>query len=314
MKTTGLEGTTGFGIGVEKSKNSKEEAKKEQGNKSVIFAGDIDAIMSDRVESKRAQARKQAAKVIMDQFESDEKVSDSLNEIRSKIAELQEQRNELNQRRNNVLKRQDELKETYGIEDESQEQQDLELLRKARTAQRNNDLGSLSEEELERVANMGELTEYQRKSLASDDVIENCDSLIDVMDIAIAGCVSALTDAKLSVLEQKGMVDAMNGADSIIKAASDAIVGMLRAEAKEHIDEEMDELVEAAKEADEKKKEQEEKLEDIKGEKEEQEEIVETMNTNAAIQDELQKKLDKILKDMELLEEDLKGLIVDGQL
>ncbi|TCL56006.1 hypothetical protein EDD76_113144 [Kineothrix alysoides] len=314
MKATGLDGTTRLGIGVENGRNSKDEKKKEQGNKSVIFAGDIEGMMSDRVESRRTQARKQATKIIMDQFESDEKVSESLNEIRGKIAEMNEQRNELNQRKNNALKRQDKLKETYGIEDESQEQQDLELLRKARTAYRNKDLGNLSEEELEQVANMDALTEYQRKSLALDDVTENCDSLIDIMDKAIAGCVSALTDAKLSVLEQKGMVDAMKGADSIIKAASDAIVGMIMEQSKEHIDEEMDELAEAAGEAAKKKDEQKEKLEEIKSEKQEQEEFIEKMNTNVANRDELQRKLDKIMKDMELLEEDLKGLVVNGQL
>ncbi|NLL77745.1 MAG: hypothetical protein GX235_10960 [Clostridiales bacterium] len=315
MKAARLNGVAELGTSMGGSnKNSKSGEGKERMNKGVIFAADINNIARNSVEEKRAQARKQASKIVKDQFTADVHVTDSLKEIREKIYELREQKASLNQCKGDAIKEQESLKEIYGIEDGSKEQQDLELIRKAHNAIKCGKLGGLSEEELTRVSNMGELTEYQKEALALDGVIENYDSLINDVDNEIADNTRAIADTKIDMLKQKGMRKVSDTADQIMKVASEEIIGMLKAEAIEHIDEEMDELVEKAKEAAEKKEKKEEQLEEIKSENEKREEFAESTEDNALEQDELQQKIDKILKDAGLLKEDIKGLVVDGLL
>lgn len=311
MRAEKIDGAIGFGVSVEgSSRKERDDEKSKQVKNGVIFAGNINSMMTDRTESKMIQARKQATKIVMDQFSDDNKMADSIKELRGKIAELQEERAALNDYRSEAVRKQDGLKEIFGIEKGGQEQQDLELIRKAKKAEAFGRLNDLSTEELERLANMGELTEYQKESLALDKVISGFDEMIEGKDGIIRAYAGALSSAKTDMLKLHGMVDAGNAADNILSAASGTVMAMLLEEAKEYIDEEMKELVEAAKKAEEK----EEQLEKIKEEKKEQEKLVEKISDSASNQEELQQKIDKILKDAELLQEDLKGLVVDGQL
>jgi len=128
------------------------------------------------------------------------------------------------------------------------------------------------------------------------------------------GNTSSITATKQAILEAggKGMRTAKKMAGSILDAASDAIIGMLWEDAKEHVDEELEKLMEAAKEQAEKKEEEEEKLENIKEEKEEQEELTKTIQESSSEQAKLQDEIKKIMQEAELLEEDMKGLAVDG--
>lgn len=306
-------GKTGLGISVTSDgSHIKSSEKKSQVKNGSIFAGNINNMSTDRIEQKRAQARKQATKAIMDQFASDNEITDALNESRDKIRELKNAKATLVDEKAPYIQEQENLKEVYGIKPDSQEQQDLDLIRKAKEAQKNGRLGDLSKEELDRLANMGDLTEYQSRSLEYDKVISHYDSLIEECNVEIRARTRGISDTKLEMLKQSGMVKAGKIADKILDAASGAVIGMLMADAKNHVDEEMQKLVEAAKEAAKKKEEQEEKLEKIKEEKEETEELIEEIQEGSSEQDKMLQDIKKILKEQELIEEDIKGLVVDN--
>ena len=312
INLAGMNGNIGIGIAVTGSRDGKESGQVKNG---AIYAGNINNMTNDRIEQKRAQARKQATKAIMDQFARDGKVIDGMNELRARNEQINAEQSRLIEEKKGYEQEQEALKEKYGITDDSKEQEDLELIRKARRSFKDSSV-SLSKEEWKRIADMGELTEYQQRALGYDDIRDHVDSQIDELEnekIANGGAIRASKQALLET-SYKAITKAKDAADAIMDAASDEIIGMLWEEAKKHVDEEMEKLVEAAKEAAEKKEEEEEKLESVKEEKEEQKELTEEIQESAADQEKLQREIDKILKEAELLKEDMKGLMVDGTL
>lgn len=311
INLAGINGNIGFGMNTANGMGAGNGGQVKNGS---IFAGDMNNGTASLIEQKRAQARKQAMKAIMDQFASDNEVTGRMDELRDRNAQIKEEISFLSKQKDSYIEEQEALRNQYGVDPESQEQKDLELIRKANKAMKEGNLGSLSKDELDRVANMGELTEYQRRVLEYDEVIEDYDVLIDELKDEKMSNNGSIRAIKNALLEDngKGMRNAKDTADAILDAASDAIIGMLWQEAKNHIDEEMEKLVEAAKKQAEKKEEEEEKLEAVKEEQEQQEELTEAIQESTMDQSKLQNELQKILKESDLLEEDLKGLVVDG--
>ena len=311
INLAGINGNAGYGIHVDGSDAEKGESG--QVKNGSVFVGNQKGGLSDLVEQKRTQARKQAAKVLRDQFAVDNKVTENMNGLRARNGEIMKELTDLAEQKKVYMEERDALQEKYGIDPDSQEQKDLELLRKANNYYKQGNLAILSKDELERLANMGERTDYQQRSLEYDAIIGHITSLQKELDAERTGNTSVITATKQSILEQggKGIRAAKKAAESILDAASDSIIGMLWQDAKKHVDEEMEKLVEAAKEQAEKKEEQEEKLEESKEEKEEQEEMAEAIRETASEQGKLQDEIKKILAEAELLEEDMKGLVVN---
>ncbi len=313
INLAGLVGNTGSGL-VTAGTGKEKDGQVKNGS---IFAGNINNISNDRIEQKRESARKQATKAIMDQFHTDSKVTDKIKELRGRNEEINQEIAELREQRKVFEEDQEALKGKYGITSDSEEQKELDLIRKAKSAFKDGRLGDLTKEELEQVAGIdpSQLTEYQKRSLQYDSIMS------DMFDTPIAelerermvnGSVAGSLKQGLLETSYKGISKAYKVADTIMEAASKEIIGMMWEDAKEHVDEEMQELVEAAKEKAEEKEEEEEKLEAVKEEKDEQKELAEQIQESTADQERLQGEIDKILKDAELLEEDLKGLVVDG--
>ncbi len=188
------------------------------------------------------------------------------------------------------------------------------------------------------------LTEYQKRCLNIDKhqrIYEQKNDIIEDQIIAYSGSIRAM---KLERLKFHEMTDAQKKAEDVMEAAGKEIIGMLMEEAKDHVDEEMDEKKEEAEEKAEEKAEQEEKIEDRKEDeaaleerideaqvkREEQEElrrdseersreesvllddILETGRGQGSLSD-VQLDVKKMLHKMKLLEEDLKGSIVDEE-
>lgn len=313
---SGTNGTIGIGFAVSGIEKEKEEGKNSQLKNGTVFAGNLNNMTADRIEQKREQARKQAAKMVMDQFGRDNEITDGLNELRARNDAIRKEQSGLNDQIDYFKQEQEALKERYGITDDSQEQKDLELLRRANNAFKAGGGAALeqgfSKEELEQVAAMGEPTEYQQRALAYDKIIESLDDQKEELEKERRSNTSAVVETKRELVKNTGMIKAGDAAQDILDSASDEIRGMMWEDAKKHMDEEMEKLVEAAKEAAEKKEEQEEKLEAAKEDKEEQKELVETIQDGISDQEKLQSEIEKIMKEAELLKEDMKGLVVDG--
>lgn len=117
-------------------------------------------------------------------------------------------------------------------------------------------------------------------------------------------------------LKDHSMVDAKKQAESVMEAASDAIIGMVVEDSKEHIDEEQEKRQEEADKIEEKQEEQEEFIEAQKEKKEENEELLEEIVNEEVItltqnQTDVQAQVQDILNKMKLVAEDIKGAMVD---
>ena len=115
------------------------------------------------------------------------------------------------------------------------------------------------------------------------------------------------------------MVDARNQAEKILDAASREIMGMLMEEAKEYVDEKSEENQEKAEKLEEKQEQMEEFIEAQKGKQDETEEIweeipVEEILDMGQLKDEVKQEVKKIISNMNLVVEDIKGAMVDESL
>ena len=152
----------------------------------------------------------------------------------------------------------------------------------------------------------------------------------DAHDI-IGAATRGVKAIKLEALKHHGMVDAQKATEATLKASSDEIIGMLKDEAIDKIDEDMDEAVEEAEEAKEEKVKEEAELDEIRYEREKQAQEVEediekrkkrAKETNPIPdridvsellnrQQEISKNTQQILEEQKLLAEDIKGIVTD---
>jgi len=162
------------------------------------------------------------------------------------------------------------------------------------------------------------LSEYQQRSLELKSGGEFYETEVNEATEKIEAENAVIRGTELERLKSQTMQKAEKSADEIMEAASDQIIGMLIEEAKDHIDEEMEKKKEAAEKAEEKKEEEEERIEERDEKKAEEEQFREQIKTSTEmmivsedVMDDVQKEIKKIMDEMKLLEEDIKGAAVD---
>ena len=301
-----------------RARHGHENPKEDQGRK-TIFAGGLKKVL-DPIQEKREQAQKQAMKIVGDTWGNDQKLDDDLDNRREKVKECQEKIGAANDELMEIKNRRIQLREDMGIAEDSEEEQDLKLLEKEIDSYKSGSDIHLTKEERERIAQIKAkgLTGYQERSLAMKNGGALYETEINEASREMQGENAAIKSIELERLKKDPMVGAQKAKDEILEQASDQIVGMLMEEAKDKIDEEMEEKKNAAEEAEEKKEEEEERAEkqDEKKAKEEQlrdqiKASTELMTKSDELLDDVQKEVKKILDEMKLLEEDLKGAAVD---
>ncbi|MCI8799244.1 hypothetical protein [Acetatifactor muris] len=117
-------------------------------------------------------------------------------------------------------------------------------------------------------------------------------------------------------LKHHNMTDAQEQAEDVVEASRDDVIGMVMEEAKEHVDEEQEKREEQAEAIQEKKEEQEEILEKREEKEEELEQLMEEMPTEGTMDigqtiTEVKRQVQKVLDEVNLMEEDIKGSKVD---
>lgn len=286
--------------------------KKEQIKNGTLFAGDLNGAQ-DNIITKRALASREALKTILDQFARDNKTSDGMDEIRGRQEELAKQMEDATSKIEEINENKQLLMESYGIDENSEEHKNLKLLEKSM------DFGEvLSEEEQETLANMGPLTDYQKEALKQDEMINAWEDVRQAAKLGYQNAGNTIVDIKLELLKQKPpMLKAQEEAAKIMEDARKEVIGMLRKEAVDNVEERAEEEKEKEEKLKETEKEKEEKT--AKSEKteqqkqadrieEEQNDIVQAYDT----QDKLEKELQEIVQINEVLEEDLKGIKIDA--
>lgn len=319
---------------------------KEQQRRKTIFIGDLN-VKKDPVTQRKLYAQQKAFKMISDAWDGDRKIDRNVQDIRDQLVQLHEEK-ETNLA---VIAEGDAQKEAlrqqYGVDPDSQEQKDLELLEKKADALRHPGEIVLTDEERARLKDLegSSLTEYQERCMEIDGFQQFYEKKNDLIDDKIEVCNGSISAIRLERLKFREMQKAQTRADAVIEAAGKEIVGMLMEEAKDHVDEEYEETREEAEEKAEEKAEEEEKIANRKEEQEALENRIDEAQEKSEEREELRRDAEErsredavllndildagmgpsgnvsdaqvdvknMLHKMKLLEEDLKGSAVDEE-
>lgn len=302
-----------------KSEPHQMTAMEKKEKRGTIFGGEWNRKL-DPVAQKKEEARQQALKIVGDAFAGDKKIDDDMEQRRLKMEELRGEISKIKDEVSAIEKQREELKDVYGISEESQEQQELRLLEKEMDAKKPGSGVQLTKEEKQEIKRIEErgLTEYQQRSIDLKKSATDYENEIAKAEEMIQVENAIIRNIRLERMKQHTMVDAGKQADAVMEAASDEITGMLMEEAKEHVDEKLEEEKKAAEEKAEAEEAKEERLESAKEEKRKQEEFSEEIGETTKqltvldeVKTDVQEEVQKILDKMKLLEEDIKGAAVD---
>lgn len=292
--------------GIANTQESGRHAQKHTGQNGTVFAGDQNRFW-DPLGEKRKDAQKKAMRIVGNAFDTESKVDDAMEAKRSHIMQLEADSQKLNQEISHLDASKAELAKTYGIDPNSREQKDLELMEKSQDKK-----AVLTEEERARLKEIikNPLTEYQTQSLQLDKVQKTLTQRLAANESMIRQDYGYMTGVTLARLKSAPMVDAKKEAEEIIEKAEAEITEALFTEGKDHVDEEMQKTKEeAAKKAEEQKKEEERKA------SAKEEPAVTTPMEEILVLDgiktDVQKEMQNILSDSKLLPEDIKGAAVD---
>ncbi len=203
----------------------------EQGSRKTFFTGNMNN-QNDPIAEKRMEAQKKAMKVVGDAWNTDKAIDKSIEERRNHYQEMLALKNEAQSQINDINNQIDALEKEYGITDEMKSKDWPSEFKQA--------YSDLKEP-------LGELNKQ-----------------INDADKAMKDDVADIRAITIERLKSNPMLDAQKTADAIHAATDEEIIGMVMQEAKDNIEEKMEEAQEKAEEDAEKKEVEEEKLEDIK--------------------------------------------------
>lgn len=293
--------------------------KKQEKKEGCVIRGKDSEIFQNPLEQKKKEAREKAMKVVSQAWEGDLEIDNDLQERREKIGALREENTALSKQVEEISTLQEKLREQYGISQDSREQKDLELLRKE-DRYRRGEGPALTKEEQERVTELKKegLTEYQKRQREWDSQKKHFQGQIDENNKQILQENAIIRGTKLERLKSSPMVKAQKEADAILQQAGKEIIGMILEEAKDTIDKEQEEEQEKAEALEEEQEKKKEFIEKQKEKRDETEEILtqmpmeELMNLQS-LKKEVRQEVEKIVNDMKLVAEDIKGAMVDQE-
>ncbi len=308
--------------------NTTNEEQKNKNNGNTIFTGDLGQKLGTNsvIQQKRQNAQKQAIKLIGDAWDKDQKAVSNIDDMKQqktdKLSEIQESLFYLE----GIKKTKSNLQEEYAVDPDSMEQRDLELLEKYQNHLNGSASEKFTKEEIKRLSELQHIprTEYQKKALELNGIAGEIHNKIYEAKQKYDGLSASIEDAILQQSKSQDMIKANNASDEIMEAAGNEILGILVEEVKENTDEKLEEDLEEANETAEQQEEREKRIEDAKENREEQEKLIkndmdaEQLEIDINIQkkasdykSEAQKKIRTILKENNLIDEDLKGIEID---
>lgn len=309
--------------------------------KKSIFGGNL-KIASDPIEQRKKEAREKAWNVVKNAWDNDSAVDAMIQKRRSHYEEMKVLKEEATAGLADVQEEKEVLRELYGVNADSEEQKDLELLEKAQDIKSGVSKEKLTKEESRRVAELyqGGITEYQSRGLELNERAIEMKKRIADADRQMRDDTADIYSIKQERLKSNPMLEAQKAAEEILEAANDEVIGMLVQESKDYMDEKMEEAREDAEKSMEAKEEREEQLDEQKLKRAVQEALIE--GTREAVErakamerrmeapeveisemigiaqgdditTDVGQSLDEIKNNMNLLEADLKGIKVDEE-
>lgn len=301
-----------------KQQNQVREGQYKKEEKRHFFTGNLNQdLFENKLLQKKKEAQEKALKVVGDAFAGDRQIDNELQERRDKIASLEQANQNLQKQIDEISQRQEAFMEQSGITADSQEQKDLELLRKKDKWLRGEG-EALTKEEFEYVSKLESegLTDYQKRQREWDAEKKHFQKDIDKNNEKIFLENAIIRGTKLERLKNDPMVKAKKEAEAILDAASKEIIGMIMEEAKDTVDEKNKEEQEKAEKLEEEQKKQEAFIEKQKEKRKDTEELLENMPMEemlhmGQLKDEIKQEIKNIVSEMKLVAEDIKGAMVD---
>lgn len=322
--------------GAVSSTASKTSGKQEAKNDSSKTAGNSNGLTingsrlnlgDDLVEEKRKKAKSLAMELMLDVYNSDKKLDDTAKEKSAHAKKLYAENEEAVRMISDIQKEKENTNELYGVNEDSGEAKDLDILRRGRESM-GNPQAVLSEEEYARYKELyaNGLSDYHQRmlSLDSDEKIYR-DKISDNMKDIVK---DYAFNRNLSIerLKSHDMLDAKKQGEQIVEAASKEIIGQVMQDAVDNIDEDMEKEKEDALEKKQEQKELEQRIEKAKGEEHKDDSNEELMyeidnaldNVNKIGSGDTAKSPEKsmglMVAQLQLSAEDVKGLVVDNKL
>lgn len=289
----------------------KQETEKADGQ-SFMLNGQFDPI-----EQRKALAKKQAYKIVKDALANELKMDADVQEYKDHAMRLQADMDKAQEEIRKINDRKEALRVDSGVEADSEEQKDLELLEKREAYERGDLSKALTEEESERLKALDErgYTEYQKQALEMEKHKAPYESTVNKAQNGIIADNAVIRGTRLVRLKKDRIRKAQNEKDDMLAAANREVMGMLVDEAKNHMDEKSEEIKEKAEEKKAEKEEQQEKLDAAK-EKREEMEAPEPPETEMMVKldtqkEDYQREIEEMMRKMKLMTEDIKGIKVD---
>ncbi len=227
-----------------------------------VFAGDLELL--SEIDQRKQRGRTEAMRIVSDAFDREKAIDKKVERMRGRVSEIKgeirDYQKELDGYRSNL----ETIKKDHGFDDEDQLEADLELYEKYKTVKEGG-TAEFTEEETERLKDL-DLKGLEAYTDMSDRIRKTEERLNHAKD-ELAANVSGIEAIHIERLKTHGMVDATLQKDAKMDALGREVMGMAVSAAKEQVDEDLQEVVEAAKEKEKEKDEEEEK----KAEQEERE-------------------------------------------
>lgn len=302
----------------------KDAVKKSKGDGVTIKGNELN-LGEDPVEAKRKKAQNLALQLIMEAFKKDASMDQEQRNISEHAKSLEKENEECRSMLKDIDKERENTAEIYGVDEDSEEYRNLELIRRGREAMTNPHI-DMSVDDWVKYKKLEEqgLTDYQKKMLELDENADYYKRKIEENKASIISDYATVRGMKIERLKTHDMWDAVRQGDEIKAAASKEIQGMLYQDAVDKIDEDFEEEKQKAEEKKEKEEELEERIERARGEEKKEddhEEIYELDNilndvkamNSGNTQPDVSKSLDLIISEMQLIAEDVKGIVIDTE-
>ncbi len=314
---------TGNNISTQDTNNASKS-----GTVKSIYVGNLtqNNTTQNSIEQKKQQARKQAMKLMSDAWKKDNGRQGKVDDLNDTKSQTVQQIADLKERVKDIDAEKENKRVEYGVDKDSQEQKDLELLEKYQENKYGTANDKFSKEEIERLKELQNtpLTDYQKSALRLNSTKTEFNSDIDRLNNKLMGLTMSIIDAETDREKAQDMVKASDTGDKIMEAANDEIFGMLVAEGKDNIDQKTEEAEKKQEEAEEEQKEQDERLDNAKENRKEQEKIIKgqtsadniELNVNLKKQTtdnikDAQDRIQKLMKENNMTNDDIKGIEID---
>ena len=295
-----------------------------------IFTGGHDGTSplagNSMIEQRKKMAGKQAMKLISDAWDRNTKSMDAIDKLRELKSQKLDELNDKNKSMADIESQKEALMKEYGVTEDSDEMKELELLKKYQNNRMGILTGEFSDEEIEKLKSLQgtSRSDFQARYLELNDAYNQYQKDAGEIEDDIRVLNANIEIQKNDLNASQDMAKAQDAADAILDAASKEAIGLMMQEAKDNIDKTAEEEKEKAEKIKEEKEELQEKIDKTKERNEEQKEIIEEASEAAKLdqsisvksQDtssvaEAQKSINRILKDNNLISDDIKGIEID---